>query len=143
MLHTEGKLNKLENKKIKLWFSKYGKLLEIENRLKKKLQDLEDQIANNPRNDSAEDLQNAKDELQDRITKAHRKNERYKSEILDIIQRLEDPRYRDVLTLHFILGKSISQVATELGYTTRTIFKLYSDALSLIDISQINRDKII
>ena len=139
----KAKLNKLEIKNKKLWFSKYGNLLEIENRLKKKLLALEDQIDSVKELDSIDELKSAKAELENRITKAHKRNEQYKRDLVDTIQQLKDRRYRDVLTLHFIMLKSIPQVADELGYTTRTIFRLCSKALELVEIStnQCRRNK--
>lgn len=133
----------IENKKI--WFRRYGKLVEVEDRLKNRLAILEDKLqgvrspnySGMPRGGrpvTIADLIADKEELEDRISRAHDRSLQCRRELLEVIDNLEDPKHAEVLELYFIGRMSIDQIAEDLGYNTRSIYRLYADAIALADI---------
>lgn len=133
----------IENKKI--WFRRYGKLLQAEERLKNKLETLEERLRGvrspnyegMPRGGrpvTMEDIIVDKAELETRIDKAHARSIQCKRDILEVVDSLEDPRHADILELYFIGCESMDQIAEDLGYNTRSIYRLYADALALVEI---------
>ncbi len=56
-----------------------------------------------------------------------------KKEILSVINKIRDYRYRLILEMRYINGKSWDDVAIETGYDIRTIFRLHGKALDKID----------
>jgi len=56
-----------------------------------------------------------------------------KKEILNVINEIEDFRYRLLLEMRYINCKDWDEVANTLGYDTRYILKLHGRALKEID----------
>lgn len=81
---------------------------------------------------SIEDLLSDKIDLEKRIAKLKRKSKDLKSDILDEIDTLDDPRYCEILEAFFIDGLTLSEIADREGYTVRHIYRLYSEAVSLL-----------
>ena len=73
-----------------------------------------------------------KEHLENRIGRLKEKGKKIKVEILEEIDSLEDPRYCEVLEAYCIECKSIEQIGEDMGYTTRWIYDLYSDAIDAL-----------
>ena len=82
-----------------------------------------------------DDLMSDKMDLEDRIKRLKAKSRGLKLEVCEEIDSLEDPRYCEVLEAHFIDGLSFEDIADELGYTERHVIKLYSEAITLLTVS--------
>ena len=81
-----------------------------------------------------DELISDKIELEDRITRQRQKNKRIRSEILDVIDTLDDPRYCEVLEAYFIECLSISEIAEREAYTDRHVYRLYEDAIIRLSV---------
>lgn len=134
----------IENKKH--WFRKYNRLLQIEERLVNRLKELDLQIQSKrssnyfsiPRGGTPVtivELLADKESLENRIKRIHLKVIKCKLEILDVIESIENPTHAYILEAHFIQLKSIEEIAQTLNYTTRYVYRLYSNAINLVDIS--------
>lgn len=77
-----------------------------------------------------EDLIAEKKELEDRINRLLLKGRTYKGEILEKIDELEDPRYAEILEAFFIDLKGFEEIGENMGYTTRHVIRLYSEAIA-------------
>lgn len=84
---------------------------------------------------SNEELITDKIDLENRIKRLKVKNAKIKSDILEEIDTLEDPRYCEVLEAYFIECKSISDIAFDMGYSDRYIYDLYKDAINALTFS--------
>ena len=78
------------------------------------------------------DLITDKIELEDRIARLKEKGKIIKSEIVEEIDTLDDPRHCEVLEAYFIDGYSLKDIAKKECYTDRHVFRLYSDAIALL-----------
>ena len=58
------------------------------------------------------------------------KGRTYKGEILEKIDELEDPRYAEILEAFFIDLKGFEEIGENMGYTTRHVIRLYSEAIA-------------
>lgn len=67
-------------------------------------------------------------ELEERI----RELNRYRQNILEIINRVESSTYRSVLIAYYINCKTWEQVADDLHYSLRTVHRLHKNALQQI-----------
>ena len=76
-----------------------------------------------------EELISDKVDLEKRIKRLKDKGKKYKDQILEEIDSLEDLRYCEVLEAYFIECMSISDIAEEMGYTDRYIYDLYKNAV--------------
>lgn len=82
------------------------------------------------------DLLSDKVDLENRIKRLKEKGKKLKVEILDEIDSLEDPRYCEVLEAYCIDCMSMDEISEEMGYTTRWIYDLYSEAVNeLVEMS--------
>ena len=133
----------IENKKK--WLYRYRNNSEKISRLRDKLFTLEARITSlkspnysgMPRGSTPitiSDLLSDKEELKKRIERLEETGRKYRREILEAIDTLEDSKHAEVLERWFILGSSADQIGEDIGYSTRYIFVLYSDALREIDI---------
>lgn len=75
-----------------------------------------------------EDLQ----ELETRISNTNDQAKRVRSEILDLINLLDNPKEIDVLTSYFLDGQPIDTIADRLGHCKRHIQRLYSAGINHI-----------
>jgi DNA-directed RNA polymerase specialized sigma subunit len=82
-----------------------------------------------------DDLLSDKMDLEDRIKRLKEKSREYKAEVCEEIDSINDPRYCEILEAHFINGKSLGDIAEELGYTERHIYKLYREAINSLSVS--------
>lgn len=69
-----------------------------------------------------------------KISRQREKLLQYKIEILEAIATLEDAKYRTLLIAYYINCKSWEEVAQDLGYEVRWIYKLHGRALQDIEI---------
>ena len=126
--------------KKKKWLYRYRNNSEKISRIQDKLLTLEARITSikspnysgMPRGSSPvtiSDLLSDKEELEKRIERLEETGRKYRREILEAIDTLEDSKHADVLERWFILGYSADQIGEAIGYSTRYIFVLYSDAL--------------
>lgn len=133
----------IENKKKSL--KRYRKNRACVHRLEKKLALLEDRIttikspnfSGMPRGGqpvTIAELISDKDELEKRIERLKEKGKQIKREILEEIDTLEDPRYCEILEAYFIDGLSMEDIADMEGYSTRRIYKLYSEAIEILSV---------
>lgn len=81
-----------------------------------------------------DELISDKIELEERIKRQRHKNKRIRSEILDVIDTLDDPRYCEVLEAYFIECLSISEIAEREMYTDRHVYRLYDDAIAMLSV---------
>lgn len=140
--HTVQEIEKRKKKSLK----RYRKNLACIKRLEEKLVILDERItavkspslSGMPRGGTPvtmADLVSDKVDLEKRIERLKAKGKKLKSEIYEEIDSLEDPRYCEVLEAHFIEGLTFESIAEEMGYTERHVYTLYSEAISLLAIS--------
>lgn len=140
--HTVQEIEKRKKKSLK----RYRKNLACIKRLEEKLVILDERItavkspslSGMPRGGTPvtlADLVSDKVDLEKRIERLKVKGKKLKSEIHEEIDSLEDPRYCEVLEAHFIEGLTFESIAEEMGYTERHVYTLYSEAISLLAIS--------
>ena len=140
--HTVQEIEKRKKKSLK----RYRKNLACIKRLEEKLVILDERItavkspslSGMPRGGTPvtlADLVSDKVDLEKRIERLKVKGKKLKSEIYEEIDSLEDPRYCEVLEAHFIEGLTFESIAEEMGYTERHVNTLYSEAISLLAIS--------
>lgn len=84
---------------------------------------------------TVEELLSDKIDLEKRIKRLKEKGKRFKDQILEEIDSLEDPRYCEVLEAFFIDCKTIREIAEDMGYTEVHIYNLYRDAVSELTFS--------
>lgn len=82
-----------------------------------------------------DDLMSDKMDLEDRIKRLKAKSRDLKKAVCEEIDSLEDTRYCEILEAHFVDGKSLEDIAEELGYSERHTYKLYQEAISLLSNS--------
>ena len=75
-------------------------------------------------------------ELENRIKRLKKKGQKLKSEILEEIDSLEDPRYCEILEAFFIDCLSLEDIAENEGYTLRHIYRLYSEAVTILALKK-------
>lgn len=138
-------LTKTDLDKKKRYLKRYKKNLALIERLEEKLYTLDKRIhgiksptwSDVPKGGlpvTTLDLLADKGELENRINRLVAKGKILKSEILDKIDELDDPRYAEVLEAFFIECKDFDAIADESGYTTRHVIRLYSEALAQIKL---------
>lgn len=76
-----------------------------------------------------EDLVADKDDLERRLKRLVDKGLRYKSEVIDLIDEVDDVRYAEILERFFIDCQDLDIIADELGYSSRQIYRIYSEAI--------------
>lgn len=81
-----------------------------------------------------EELISDKMDLEERIERLKRKSKTLKKEILEEIDSLDDPRYCEILEAFFIDGLSLEDIADNEGYNVRHIYRLYSEAVSILAV---------
>ena len=134
-------------RKTKRWLKRYRRNVDCIERLKNKLEQLEDRLTSiktpnlsgMPRGGvpvSVEELLSDKFDLERRIGKLEKKGRNYKIEILDEIDTLDDPRYCEVLESYLIDCISLDDIANKEGYSIRHIYRLYSEAVEEIAYKQ-------
>lgn len=133
----------LELDRKKRFLKRYKKNIALIVRLKDKIEDLNKRmytlrspkLSGMPRGGdpiTIEDLTAEKVDLENRIKRLESKGKRYKSEILDKIDDLDDPRYAEILESFFIDCKDFDTIAEETGYNVRHVIRLYSEAVQLV-----------
>lgn len=140
-------MSDLEIDQKKRYLKRYKKNKALIDRLEMKLADLDERIckiktpkySDMPKGGNPVDLAdliNDKIDLEQRINRLVQKGKSIKSEILDIIDELEDPRYAEILEAFFIDCKNFDEIAEDNGYTTRHVIRLYSEAIEKIIFCQ-------
>lgn len=71
-------------------------------------------------------------ELESRIAKLKNKASRIRSEIIDEIDLLDDPRYADILEAYFLDGLTMEDVAARYNYTVRHAYRLYTESILIL-----------
>lgn len=140
---TDLEIQDIDSKKR--YLKRYRKNRALIFRLKKKIENLDDRIkgirspgfSDMPRGGTPitkEDLTAEKVDIERRINRLEGKGKIIKSEIIDIIDELDDSRYAEVLESFLIDCKDFGDIADETGYSVRHIERLYKDAIkSAID----------
>jgi DNA-directed RNA polymerase specialized sigma subunit len=82
-----------------------------------------------------EELLSDKVDLEKRIKRLKDKSKKVKDQIVEEIDSLEDPRYCEILEAYFIDRMSIEDIAEEMGYSTRWVYDLYSEAVEKLAFS--------
>ena len=137
----DQEIQEIERKKRSL--KRYKKNLACIGRLEEKLTLLDERIksvkspnySGMPRGGTPvtiEELLSDKIDLEERIKRLKVKSKNLKNEILEEIDSLEDPRYCEVLEAFFIDCLSLEDIAEKEGYTVRHIYRLYSEAVTLL-----------
>lgn len=137
----KDKIQEVEKKKREL--KRYKKNLACINRLEEKLFSLDERIrsvkspsySGMPRGSTpvtTEDLIADKMELEERINRLVAKGRNLKREILEEIDSVEDYRYCEILEAFFIGCQTLEDIAEENGYTVRHVYRLYSEAVTLL-----------
>ena len=130
-------------KRLKVFLGRYLQGVQRLKRLENKLSILNDRITSvktptlsgMPRGGSPvtiADMIADKDDLIKRIDKLKKNNRKVKREITDKLDTLDNPFQAEILEAHYIDGLSFEQIGTNAGYTTRYIYQVYSDALSVL-----------
>lgn len=133
----------------KRWLNRYKKNREFVRRLNDRMQLLDEKItsvktshvSSIPRGGkpiTKEDLIAEKLELESRIDKLNEKGKRYRHEILDAIDNLEEVNHVDLLESIFISCNTIEYAGEKLGYTVRHTYRIYAQALEMIVIPDSN-----
>lgn len=139
-----SEIQQIERKKRSL--KRYKKNLACIERLEAKLDQINDRmisvrspnLSGMPRGGTPvtlADLISEKDELEERIKRLKDKSKKIRGEILDEIDSLEDTRYCDVLEGFFIDCLSLEAIAEEMGYTDRHVYRLYSEGVTKLALS--------
>ena len=131
--------------KKKKFLRKYKKNLACINRLNLKLQNLDEKIkrvkspnmSGMPRGGvpvTVADLLSDKSDLENRIERLKAKKSDLKHKVEEEIDTLDDDRYVEVLESFFIDCKSFEDIAEDMGYQTRHVVRIYSQAIrELVD----------
>lgn len=82
------------------------------------------------------DLIIEKEELEERIERLMKKSKKLRSEILEEIDRVEDPRYAEILEDFFINCKTLEEIADETTYTVRHVYRLYSEGVTFLALTE-------
>ena len=85
---------------------------------------------------TTEDMILEKIELEERIERLKAKSKKLRSETLEEIDRVEDPRYSEILEGFFIDCKSLEEIAENTGYTIRHVYRLYSEGVTFLALDQ-------
>ena len=134
-------MNVNELEKMKDYLRRYRVNVLLIHRLENKRKSLDDKIckikspdySGMPRGGipvSVEDLISDKLEIEKRIERLKVKGQRFKAEILEKIDELEDTRHVEIMELYFIECKDFRTIAAETGYTERHVIRLYSEAIN-------------
>ena len=137
----ESEIQAIESKKRSL--KKYKKNLAKLSRLEEKLHVLEERIisvrspnySGMPRGGTPvtlADLLADKIELEERITNQKEINREYKRAITKELDRLDNVKHIEVLELFFIDGLTPEEIARELSYDVRTVYRLYSEGVKAL-----------
>ena len=124
----------------KRYLKRYRKNRALIFRLQEKIENLDDRIksirspgfSDMPRGGTPitkEDLTAEKVDIERRKKRLEEKGEIIKSEILDIIDELDDSRYAEVLESFLIDCKDFGEIAEDNNYSVRHIERLYRDAI--------------
>lgn len=135
------KVQEIEQKKRQL--KRYKKNSACVARLENKLRLLDDRIktvktpvlSGMPRGGvpvSIEDLLSDKMELEERIKRLKKKGRTLKTGLLEEIDLLEDPLQCEVMEAFLIDGLSIDDIAENMGYSPRHIYRVYSEAVAYL-----------
>lgn len=81
---------------------------------------------------TTEDLIAKKDDLERRKKIRENRRGELKEKIINEIDRLDDPRYLEVLELFFIECMTFEDIADELGYTDRHVTRIYTEGLNAL-----------
>lgn len=131
----------IESKKRSL--KKYKKNLAKLSRLEEKLYTLDERIqsvrsprmSDMPRGGTPVtlvDLLADKEELEERIARQKAANRNMRHAIIEELDRLDDAKHIEVLELFFIQGLTPEEIAEELCYNVRTVYRLYSEGVKLL-----------
>ena len=60
-----------------------------------------------------------------------------KREIMSVIKSVENTEYQTLLELRYLCFKSWEQIAVDMGYSTQHTFRIHSNALNSLDISNV------
>ena len=83
-----------------------------------------------------DELLSDKIDIEERIKRLKSKSRNLKYEILEEIDSIEDPRYCEVLEAFFIDCIPLEEIAENEGYTVRHIYRLYSEAVTLLALRE-------
>lgn len=83
-----------------------------------------------------DELLSDKIDIEERIKRLKSKSRNLKNEILEEIDSIEDPRYCEVLEAFFIDCIPLEEIAENEGYTVRHIYRLYSEAVTLLALRE-------
>ena len=71
-----------------------------------------------------------------KISRQREKLWQCKAEILEAISEIEDGRYRILLIAYYVNCKSWEEVAVQMNYGIRQVYRLHGDALQKIKLTQ-------
>lgn len=74
-------------------------------------------------------------EIEERIKRLKKKGSKIKAEILAEIDDLDDPRYCEILEAYFIDCLTMEDIAEEMGYNTRHVYRLYSKGVKKLALN--------
>lgn len=77
-----------------------------------------------------DDLLADKDDLSRRINKLLIKGRKYRTEIVDAIDELDDAQSAEILEMFFVDCKDFDIIADELGYSVRHVTRIYNEAIN-------------
>lgn len=135
----------LELDRKKRYLKRYKKNLALIERLNNKVVELETRItslsspilSDMPKGGipiTKEDLVEEKLETLERIKRLKTRGKRLKVDILEKIDELEDIRYAEIAESFFIECMDFDTIANSMGYSTRHVINLYTEAISKISV---------
>ena len=138
-----------ELERRKQYLKRYKRNCTLVNRLEKRLVELDERlyavrsvvISDMPRGGAARELSDIisdKQELEERINRLVTNGRKYRTEILELIDKLDNSNYAEVLEAFFIDCKDFGQIAEGMGYTERYVIKLYSLAILALSFEDSN-----
>ena len=133
----------------KKWLGRYRGMGAKISRLKERLETLDQKITGirsprltgMPRGGTpitTADLIADKCELEERLKRLETKRTSIRHEILETIDNLDDEKLSEILEYWFIDCLDVEDIADQLGYTTRHVWRLYSQAIEEIEISSLS-----
>lgn len=108
-------------------------------RLRARLEKATAQITGMPHGGSGGDWTDASVkaiELEQRIRGEIAEMVKVKNEVIDVINAVEDKRYRDLLEMRYRNGWRFEKIAVEMNYDWRHVMRLYHEALDAVKVPE-------
>lgn len=128
----------MEKVDLKNWLKRYSRIKEIIDWLQGRLFDVEDRLEALGSAESgrewaeANDLEESRLELRARIEKLRIRGQKYRMEIAELIDRVEDIRYIKILEYKYLDCEDVDTIAELTGSTAVSVSQTYTKAIAAI-----------